>query len=319
MSRVVSGKMILERRRVDARALVEAADAGAARPGAAAKGVELEAECQGAAEVDADPERLQQVLWNLLSNAVKFTPPGGRVVARARAEGGLVDILVEDDGCGIAPEFLPHVFDRFRQADASTTRAHGGLGIGLALVRELVELHGGSVEARSDGLGRGACVGARLPAAPAEEREPAKLRAEPPRAGAVEGADLRGATVLVVDDDVDARELMALALRERGARIELADGAEEALAALRGGAVDVMVSDIGMPGIDGYELIRRVRALPRLGAASLACVAVTAFTREQDAIRALREGFDRFLPKPVDAALLAERIAELRRSAERPA
>jgi CheY-like chemotaxis protein len=223
-------------------------------------------------------------------------------------------VQVSDNGSGIEPDFLPHVFDRFRQADAGAARRHGGLGIGLSLVRQLVELHGGDVEAHSEGPGRGARFTVRLPIG-AMPRRPdsglAPLDDAPPTAPRVfTPVGLHGLRVLVVDDDSDARELLEQMLQACGARVVLAAGAEEALQRLAVCAPDVLVSDIGMPAVDGYELVRRVRALGS-PVAEMPALALTAFAGTQDEARALQAGFDAFLPKPVDGTALVERIAVL--------
>jgi CheY-like chemotaxis protein len=263
-----------------------------------------------------DPSRLQQVMWNLLTNAAKFTPAGGGVSVTLRCEQGEVVVRVQDTGMGIAPDFLPHVFERFRQADASTTRSQSGLGLGLAICRQLVELHGGTIEAASGGLGKGATLTVRLPLASAHVPAHAvghdipqgELRSQP----SAPLHDLVGARVLVVDDEPDARELVQQILRGHGAIVDSAANAEDALARLQATAHDVLVSDIGMPVTDGFELIRRVRSDPERSIAAVKAIALTALTREQDEARALRSGFDAFLPKPLDSAALIDAVARLR-------
>ncbi|MCA1616000.1 MAG: response regulator [Acidobacteria bacterium] len=290
----------------------------AARPAAEAKGIELRSALDpAAAPVAGDADRLQQVVWNLVNNAVKFTPEGGRVEVRlSRAEAG-VEIAVGDTGAGVEPEFLPFVFDRFRQADPTTTRTHGGLGLGLAIVRQLVELHGGTVAADSEGAGRGATFTVRLPhAAPLPHRTaPAPALATAAAAGPPEGAFdcelLSGLRVLVVDDERDARELFAQTLAECGAQVLTADSAADALDALERERPDVLLADIGMPGADGYELIARVRSLPPERGGRTPAAALTAYTRTEDRMRALRAGFQLHLPKPVKAAELVTVIASL--------
>jgi signal transduction histidine kinase/CheY-like chemotaxis protein len=314
MSRIVSGQVRLELELIDPTAVVEAA-VETARHAAFTKQIELVTRLDaGGVKIWADPSRLQQVMWNLLSNATKFTQPEGRISVALWREHGDVVTEVSDNGCGIQPEFLPRVFDRFSQADASPTRRHGGLGLGLAIVRQLVELHGGTVQARSEGVGRGATFTVRLPL-------PASKSALPPaiapgrrvRAGTPEPVfepkDLSGLTILVVDDEPDARELLEQMLTTCGARVVLAASAEEALAQLHREKPDMVVSDIGMPKIDGFELIRRVRASADARLARLPALALTAFTRREDEQRALRAGFDQYLPKPVDASTLAMKLA----------
>jgi CheY-like chemotaxis protein len=287
------------------------------RTAADAKGIRLEKFVDPAAgPISADPGRLQQVMWNLLSNAIKFTEVHGKVGVSLQAEAGVIVLRVADNGIGISPDFLPHMFERFRQADASTTRRHGGLGLGLAISRQLVELHGGTVDVASGGPGQGATFTVRLPMAAgtllARERDngPAATVSEPPAPQALE--DLTGTHVLVVDDDPDARQLLEQILGDRGARVRTAEGAMDALNLLQTQAPDVLISDIGMPGMDGFEQIRRVRAHSDCHLASLRALALTAFTRAEDETRALREGFDAYLPKPVEAALLVSQVAALR-------
>ena len=313
MSRIVSGTVRLETQAVDAARVVEAA-VEAVRPAAFAKQVAIEARLDHhAGRVWADAGRLQQVAWNLLTNAVKFTPQGGRVQVEVAARDGGLAITVQDDGAGIPPEFLPHVFERFRQADASTTRRHGGLGLGLAIVQQLVHLHGGCVQAHSEGLGRGARFVVRLPLAGGREAPAARgtRGADDTVTRAFRPADLSDLTVLVVDDEPDARQLLEQILLACGARVRLADSALRALDLLRSEGADVLVSDIGMPQVDGFELIRRVRAERDAGVARMPALALTAFTRSDDRQKALQAGYDDYLPKPVEASELVARIAEM--------
>ena len=317
VSRIISGKLLLDVRAVHLPPVIEAA-LDAARPAAEAKGIELRsAHDPAAGPVAGDPDRLQQVVWNLVNNAVKFTPAGGRVEVRlARAAGDGVEIAVSDTGAGVEPEFLPYVFDRFRQADAATTRAHGGLGLGLAIVRQLVELHGGTVAVSSEGAGRGATFAIRLPAMPLSPQRatpaPARLYAAAAApAGALDCEILSGLRVLVVDDEGDARELFARTLSECGARVLTAASAAGAMDALERERPDVLLADIGMPGEDGYELIARVRSLPPERGGRTPAAALTAYARGEDRLRALRAGFQIHLPKPVKAAELISVIAGL--------
>ena len=311
MSRIVSGKLLLRSESMNLRAVCEAALA-TVQPAADARGVVLEAALEPVPWLRGDPNRLQQVIWNLLANGIKFTPRGGRVELRLRRDGDAACIEVRDTGQGIAPDFLPHVFERFRQADSSTTRAHGGLGIGLAITRQLVELHGGTVHATSEGEGRGACFVVRLPltAGEAGERtasaDPAALAAAMP---------LQGAHLLVVDDDTDGRELLAQVLGEAGAAVDTASSAEEALALMRERRYDVLVSDIGMPDVDGYELLARLRRLPANEGGATPAIALTAFVRVEDRNKALLAGFQQHLGKPVETAqLIAAATTLLRRA-----
>lgn len=269
-----------------------------ARPAAAARGLALDAELiPGAGQVDGDPDRLQQVVGNLLSNAVKFTPAGGRITVRLRNVEGVAELTVTDTGQGIAAELLPHVFERFRQGDSSSTRRSGGLGLGLTLVREIVLLHGGTVSASSSGPGTGAAFVARLPLTLA--------RAANADSAVGLGSDqvansLQGLSVLVVDDETDARAVVAETLRLEGAKVTVTDSAGAAFQHLQavGAHFDILVTDIGMPDEDGYSLVRRVRALRR-GRRMLA-IAVTGYASKADVAAAIEAGFDLHVPKPVD-------------------
>ena len=324
MSRIVAGKIRLDLSRVDLANLVQSA-LEAARPAADAKCIMLEAIREPGADLTltGDASRLHQVLWNLLSNAVKFTPKGGSVeVSLRRVEGQLV-LRVRDTGEGMAPEFLAFAFDRFRQADASSTRRHGGLGLGLAIVRQLVELHGGRVQAESDGPGRGATFVVTLPVyvgtSVAGEVEPPSARSAPnatlplPATPAVHDdpeVALEGLRLLVVDDELDARTLVARLLERQGALVTLASSAAEAYALLERQRFDLLISDIGMPGEDGYALLRKLR---KSGAptAALPAVALTAYVGAEDRIRALRAGYRTHLAKPIDPCELVIVVAAL--------
>jgi PAS domain S-box-containing protein len=317
VSRIVTGKLRLEIMPVDPHTFIDAA-VESVRPAAEAKGVRLEKVTDtGAETVMGDPARLQQVVWNLLMNAVKFTPRGGRVQIRLERVNSQVEIAVADTGAGIDPEFLPHVFERFRQADQKTTRQHGGLGLGLAIVRHLVELHGGSVRADSGGEGAGATFTVALPVAPIHRREEAGARAHPAARDTLPAHEcperLDGLRVLVVDDEADARELLAEGLGQCGAQVTAASSAREALEAMAGEKFDALVSDIGMPGEDGYELIRRVRALPADRGGRTPAVALTAYARTEDRLRAMRAGFEMHVAKPVELTELIVVIANLAR------
>jgi len=315
VSRIVRGELKLDVRDVDLAAAVEAA-ADTVRPAATAKSISLSLDlAPGAGAVRGDPARLQQVVWNLLANAIKFTPAGGRVDVRVARHVDRVRLEVTDNGPGIDAGFLPHLFERFRQADSSPTRTHGGLGLGLAIVRHLVEAHGGAVAAESGGKGKGAHFTVDLPlpptgAAPGEgpQARPGG-RAPPPSPAAVSLADLR---VLVVDDDPDTLEALRQLLEQAGAQVAAAASTAEALAALSRGRPDVILSDIGMPGEDGLSLIRRVRAI-EAGQAEQAipAAALTAYTQAEDRERALAAGYQVFLPKPVDPGLLTAAVARL--------
>ncbi|MDQ3804351.1 MAG: ATP-binding protein, partial [Acidobacteriota bacterium] len=314
VSRIITGRLRIDARPVEVRSLVEAAVDGV-RPAAEAKGVFLSTMlAPDVGVISADPDRLQQVMWNLLSNAVKFTPAGGRVEVELRRVEHQAVVSVRDTGQGIAPEFLPHVFDRFRQADQTTTRRHGGLGLGLAIVRSLVELHGGSVTAESEGEGRGASFTVRLPlkavAQPAARFEAAAtkpLGAEPE----AQSPSLAGTRVLLVEDDEDALSLLRSILEGRGARVTAVASAAEAWAALEGAAHDVLVSDIGMPEEDGYSLVRRLREREASRGGKLPAVALTAYARDEDRTRALLAGFHAHVAKPVNPAELVAVVASL--------
>ncbi|MDQ3805555.1 MAG: PAS domain S-box protein [Acidobacteriota bacterium] len=319
VSRVITGKLRLDAQPTDLRAVVEAAT-DTIRPAAAAKNIRLEALFDpGAGPVMGDAGRLQQVVWNLLANAVKFTPIGGEVRVRVeRGAGGHVRLAVADNGIGIRPNFLPHVFDRFRQGDQSTTRAYGGVGLGLAIVRHLVELHGGTVKAESAGEGRGATFTIELPGL--RMADDGRRNEEGGAAGDVQSALrpppsalLSGLTVLVVDDEPDALDLIRVVLEQGGARVTTVGDAAGALAAFEAGRPDVLVADIGMPGEDGYQLIRRVRALGLERGGRVPAIALTAYARVEDRMQALRAGYQMHVPKPVELAELAAIVASLAR------
>ncbi|HEV2864536.1 MAG TPA: PAS domain S-box protein [Pyrinomonadaceae bacterium] len=317
VSRIVTGKLRLDVVPVSPSTFIDAA-VEAVRPAAEAKGVRLQKLIDtGVQTVMVDPARLQQVVWNLLTNAVKFTPRGGLVQMRLERVNSQVEMSVTDTGAGIDPEFLPHVFERFRQADQRTTRQHGGLGLGLAIVRHLVELHGGTVRADSGGEGAGSTFTVSLPVAPIHRREEAQEGARPAAIETLPAHEcperLDGLRVLVVDDEPDARELLAVGLGQCGAEVVTASSAHEALRAMAGGAFDVLVSDIGMPGEDGYELIRMVRALPAGGGGGTPAVALTAYARTEDRLRAMRAGFEMHVSKPVELTELVVVVANLAR------
>jgi CheY-like chemotaxis protein/two-component sensor histidine kinase len=320
VSRITTGKLRLSIHPIRIAPVIEAA-ADAVRPAASAKNVAFKVELDDdGQEIGGDADRLQQVFWNLFSNAVKFTPRCGRVDVALVRDGTHLRLSVRDSGRGIAAEFLPHVFDRFRQADSTSTRAHGGLGIGLTIVRHIVELHGGTAQAHSDGEGKGATFIVDLPIAVAEEQplqptitarangEHHGVEARPTQPGS---SELSGVRVLVVDDEPDAREVVATMLRRAGATVSLAGSVREALEAFDSLPPDVLVSDIAMPDRDGYELIRLVRDLPAGQGGRIPAVALTAYAREEDRFRALTAGFQAHLSKPVAPADLSAAVAHV--------
>jgi PAS domain S-box-containing protein len=317
VSRIVTGKLRLQARPVRLSGVIRAA-MEAVEAAALAKGVSLEAQLEPVLPaVLGDPDRLQQVLWNLLSNGIKFTPRGGRVTVSLAGRSSEVLITVADTGAGIRREFLPHVFERFRQAESSTNRAYGGLGLGLAIVRHLVELHGGSVAVQSEGEGRGATFIVRLPVAVAmrapAEGAPVVVGGAPPAA-----ASLAGLRILVVDDEADAREVMRFMLERGGARVRTVGSAIQALDSIREERPDLLISDIGMPVEDGYVMVRRLRAMEEGLGRRLPAIALTAYASEEDSRRARTAGFDAHLSKPVDPARLVEIAVSLAGSRRPP-
>jgi signal transduction histidine kinase/ActR/RegA family two-component response regulator len=318
VSRVITGKLRLNIGPVDVASIINAA-IDCVQLAADSKGIQLEVMLDPSARhIAGDSSRLQQVVWNLLSNAIKFTPAGGRIMVRMERAGADVQIRVSDTGQGISPDFLPFIFDRFRQADGSTTRRHGGLGLGLAIVRHLVELHGGTVCADSAGEGCGATFTIRLPLAIFTDRS--KNRAKD-AGGLWPGEDagsrvaplpsLDGVQVLLVDDNLDSLQLLTATLAEYRAKVVTARSAAEALEALQWYKPDVLVSDLAMPGKDGYSLIGEIRALEAESGVQIPAVALTAHVRVEDRARALSAGFNMFVPKPVEIAELITIIANL--------
>jgi signal transduction histidine kinase len=310
VSRIITGKLRLELRPLELESVIRAA-LEVVRPAADAKNIELCSSVETGAAVSGDPDRLQQVVWNILSNAVKFTPEGGRVEVALCRERAAATIRVRDSGRGIESDVLPYVFERFWQADSSPTRRHGGLGLGLAIVRHLVELHGGSVYAESAGPGLGSTFTVRLPARddlPVLEGD-AGARLSRDSDPTARGARLDGLRVLLVDDEEDARDLVATMLASAGAVVTVAGSATEAWALLAHHLPDVLVSDIGMPGEDGHALLRKVRASPRL--CRLPALALTAYASPEDARRAVKAGFHTHLAKPAEPAMLTAVVATL--------
>jgi signal transduction histidine kinase/ActR/RegA family two-component response regulator len=318
VSRVITGKLRLNVGAVDLSSVVNAA-IDAVQLAADSKGIQLGVMLDPSARhISGDASRLQQVIWNLLSNAIKFTPAGGRIEVRMERAGRNVQILVSDTGDGIAPDFLPFIFDSFRQADASSTRRHGGLGLGLAIVRHLVELHGGTVQADSPGKGLGSTFTIALPLATATERAKARRKeVESLRPASETDAylkplpSLEGVRVLLVDDDRDTLNMLGVILTEYGAALQTAATAAEALEMLSWYKPDVLVSDLAMPDEDGYSLINKVRALESESARQVPAVALTAYVRVEDRARALSAGFNMFVPKPVEPAELLTAIVNL--------
>lgn len=284
-------------------------------PAARAKGISLHLISDaGVWMVTGDPQRLQQVIWNLLANAIKFTPVGGRVEVEIRYDRQEARIQVRDTGEGISEDFLPFVFDRFRQANSSSTRKHGGLGLGLAIVRHLVELHGGTVTVESNGRGCGTSFTVRLPlrAAQADSVRKETATAVPFSSKAQTApASLQGLRVMIVDDEPDTRDLLQRVLRQYGAEVMTAGSCAEAIRLVQQQPPDVLVSDIGMPGEDGYDLISRVRALEASGRTFVPAIAVTGYSRSEDGARALATGYQKHLSKPVEPDRLVTTIYQL--------
>jgi signal transduction histidine kinase/CheY-like chemotaxis protein len=313
MSRIISGKVRLDVRNVDLVAVIEHA-IESVRPAAEAKRIRLEKVLDPrAGPVTGDPNRLQQVMWNLLSNAMKFTPKGGRVQVFLQRVNSHVEITVSDTGQGIRADFLPHLFTRFTQADSSTTRAHGGLGLGLAIVRHLVELHGGAIKAKSAGEGKGATFIVALPLSVVHDERSEQEKAHPTAGHSMTAStvDLSGVKVLIVDDEPDACELVKHILALNHATVFTAESADEGLEILRQQRPHILISDVGMPGQDGYQFLARVRALGPLAGGQTPAVALTAFARPEDRRRVLMAGFQMHLPKPVDSAELVAVVANL--------
>lgn len=314
LSRIVAGKLRLELRQTDLASVIQDA-IEVARPSALAKSIKIElVPSAQPCLLMADPERLQQVMWNLLSNAVKFTDAGGSIRISVESSGAKAKVSVTDTGRGIAPEFLPYVFDRFRQADGSTTRRVGGLGLGLSIARQIVELHGGQVGAYSAGSGTGASLTIILPIRAAQAVSPPGRAAGNVPADAADRPathSLGGLKVLVVDDEPDARELLEAQLQEAGARVQTAGSAASAFELLQQFRPELLISDIGMPDEDGYSLMRRIRALPPALGGRIPSIALTAFVRSADQSKALAAGFSTYLGKPIDPQDLLAAVVNL--------
>ena len=315
VSRIVSGKIRLNVQPVDLPAVVSDA-IETVMPAADAKQIRVQTILDSpAAPISGDPDRIQQIVWNLVSNAVKFTPKHGVVQVRLERVNSHVEIVISDTGIGIAPDFLPHIFERFRQADSGSTREHAGIGLGLAIVRHLVELHGGTIRAASDGPGKGATFRVRLPVMIVHHKESLERRFHPTTDLArVEMAmlpDLDGVSVLAVDDDADARSLVCETLESRGARVVAVDSAEAALDSLEKTRPDIVLADIGMAHSDGFDLIRRIRESRDAVVRQIPAAALTAYARAEDRMKVLQSGFQMHLAKPVDPAELIVAVAAL--------
>jgi CheY-like chemotaxis protein/two-component sensor histidine kinase len=307
MSRIVAGKLRLDLQRVNLESVI--ADAlETVRQDAELKGIDIELEVDTAVgSVAGDPTRLQQVVWNLLSNAVKFSRAAGRIRVTLRRAGLNAEIAVADDGAGIRPELLPQVFDRFQQADRSITRRFGGLGLGLSIVKSLVELHGGSVRAESAGEGRGSRFTIALPAG-----DPSRLHdgsAAIPPGEMCDAISLAAARVLVVEDEPDTREFVKRLLETNGAVVVAAGTASEALSLFQSARPDILISDIGLPEVDGYDLMRQIRRHDVTDGGGIPAIALTAYARSEDRTRALRAGYQAHVAKPVEANELLATVA----------
>jgi CheY-like chemotaxis protein len=318
VSRIITGKLRLEVTPIELEPVVAAA-LDTIRPASDAKNIQLQVSLDpSVGTISGDPNRLQQVVWNLLTNAIKFTPRGGHVKVRLERVESSACITVTDSGEGISQDFLPYIFDRFRQADSTFTRLHGGLGLGLAIVRHLVEMHGGSVSADSPGRGAGSTFSVSFPLA--VDRWSSRVDTERPAhwhqpEAERDDADLTGLCVMIVDDEFDTRELLVAMLEQRGAEVISADSTADALEKLsrasNGSFPDVLVSDIGMPGLDGIDLITRVREMASDHGGNIPAIALTAYARDDDRTRVLKAGYQRHVAKPVEPSILASTIADL--------
>ncbi|MGJ3251612.1 MAG: response regulator [Elainellaceae cyanobacterium] len=307
LSRIVRGQLSLKIQPVDVVALI-CTTIDTLRPAAEAKSIRVELILPTTiGQILADSNRLQQVLWNLLSNAIKFTPNSGKVVVRAEPIDSYLQIQVSDSGIGITPDFLPHIFEYFRQADGSTTRSHGGLGLGLAITRHLVELHGGTIYADSQGLGQGATFTVMIPMRMVQPLDSAPTFPE-------NELNLQGVKAIVVDDEIDTQELVAYVLKQQGAQVETTGSAQDALNILEYFHPDVIISDIGMPDKDGYKFLKAVRALPNDHLKNIPAIALTAYAREDDRQHALDAGYQIHLAKPLDPSDVVNAICNLTQS-----
>jgi CheY-like chemotaxis protein len=314
MGRIISGKIRMDVHWIELSAVLNESIETLGST-ARAKGVRLGSLLDPfAGPICGDRNRLQQVFWNLLNNAIKFTPKDGKVEVLLKRVGPEVEVSVSDTGEGIAPDFLPYVFDRFQQGDASTTRQHGGLGLGLAIVKQLVELHGGNVRVQSDGLGKGATFTVRLPITAVysePEKEDRRPEAAPRENQPLPEVSLATIQVLVVDDEIDARDLVKKVLEMAGATVSTAGSASEAMECILAARPDVLICDIGMQQEDGYSLIRRLRALEKREEDVLPALALSAYARSEDRTKAIRSGFQNHLAKPVEPAELLAVVSSL--------
>jgi len=310
ISRIVSGKLRLDIEQVDlASVLSDAVDT--VQRDADDKQIVITRDLDASAgTIAGDAARVQQIVWNLLSNAIKFTSEGGLIAVRLRGAGADAEITVSDNGVGIPPDFLPYIFDRFKQADQSMTRRFGGLGLGLSIAKNLVELHGGSIRAESGGIGRGATFTIVLPSTAGARAVDRRSRSDVVSNEAAQPRDsLSGMRVLVVEDEPDTSEFLERFLRSYGAEVVLAPSAAEALSRLSAEKVDIVVSDIGLPDVDGYDLMHRIRQLPTSAGAAVPAIALTAYARTEDRTRAFRAGYQAHLAKPIEPAELVATIA----------
>ncbi|MFN2512120.1 MAG: ATP-binding protein, partial [Pyrinomonadaceae bacterium] len=310
VSRVITGKLYVDLHPIDLTPVVETA-VNVVRPTAEAKGIRIETEFSSQPTViTGDANRLQQIIWNLLSNAIKFTPSGGNVSLSVHDIGMQVEVRVADTGQGISRDFLPFVFDRFRQADSTSTRQHGGLGLGLAIARHLVEIHGGTIMAESAGEGKGATFSLRLPSVGSDSSPSRTASTGKATVDRVEfKSQLEGIHVLLVEDDLDTLDLLCAALKHQRATVTAVSSAAEALASIRVSTPDIVVSDIAMPGVDGYQLMKKIRAMSSDDDRHIPVVAITAYAKEEDRQKALSSGFQSYLAKPIELSELVSAVA----------
>jgi CheY-like chemotaxis protein/two-component sensor histidine kinase len=311
VSRVITGKLYLDLHPIDLTPVIEAA-VNVVRPTAEAKGIRIETEFESQPTViTGDANRLQQIVWNLLSNAIKFTPSGGSVCLSVHEIDTQVEVRVSDTGQGISRDFLPFVFDRFRQADSTSTRHHGGLGLGLAIARHLVEIHGGTIMAESPGEGKGATFSVRLPSVESDPSSSKSASAgEETRDSFEFNSRLEGIHVLLVEDDLDTLDLLSAALKHQRATVTAVSSAAAALASIHTSTPDIVVSDIAMPGQDGYQLLEKIQAMGLDDDRQIPVVAITAYAKEEDRQKALSSGFQSYLAKPIELSELVSAVAD---------